>query len=99
MGRKARMKPRYLAEKLQQIRLRMGLSQDGILERMQVADVLTRSRISEYEAGHEPPLPVLLRYARLANVLVEVLIDDELELPANLPSPKTSAGVRRKNNP
>jgi hypothetical protein len=43
---------------------------------------VTYHRVSEYESGRrDPNLMVLLRYARLANVSVESLIDDELELP------------------
>ena len=34
----------------------------------------------------EPLLPVLLAYARLAGVSTDVLIDDELDLPAKLPA-------------
>ena len=46
---------------------------------------LYQSGIHEYEKGtREPPLPVLLRYARLANVYLDVLVDDELDLPAQL---------------
>ena len=37
------------------------------------------------ESG-EPPLPVLLAYAKLAGVSTDVLIDDELDLPAKLPA-------------
>ena len=95
MGRKARLRPIYLAQKLQQLRLALNLSQDGMIEKMGLTDVLTRSRISEYESGHEPPLPVLLRYAEVANVIVNVLIDDRLELPVHLPSPQRSEGIRR----
>jgi transcriptional regulator with XRE-family HTH domain len=55
----------------------------------------TRSRIyashvSGYEQGtREPPLDVLLQYARVAGVPVEVLIDDKLNLPDRLPSEPT----------
>ena len=43
--------------------------------------------VSMYESGkREPPLPVLLRYARLAGVCLDRLVDDELYLPAKLPS-------------
>ena len=46
-----------------------------------------RSAVSGYELGtREPPLPILLKYARLAGVCVEVLIDDKLDLPAELPA-------------
>jgi hypothetical protein len=38
--------------------------------------------IGLYETNQRvPPLPVLLRYARVADVLMEVLVDDELDLP------------------
>ena len=82
-----RQKPERLAEKLKQIRLALGLSQDGMLERLGVAEEFFRSRISAYELGNrEPPLPVLLQYARLVGVSTDVLIDDELDLPAKLPA-------------
>jgi transcriptional regulator with XRE-family HTH domain len=43
---------------------------------------LTRNEISKYERGvREPALAVLLKYARTAKVNVEVLIEDDLELP------------------
>jgi hypothetical protein len=43
--------------------------------------------ISLYEGGQrEPPLLVLLRYARVVGVYVDVLIDDELDLPDRLPA-------------
>jgi hypothetical protein len=53
---------------------------------------LTQNRISEYERGTgEPPLPVLLKYARLAGVCVDALIDDDQNLPKKLPAkPKHS---------
>lgn len=48
---------------------------------------LTRQNISNYESGHrEPPLYVVLRYAEVAGVCTDVLIDDDLDLPARLPS-------------
>ena len=61
-----------------------GLSQDGMLERLGLTDEFFRSRISAYELGNrEPPLPVLLKYARLVGISTDVLIDDELDLPAD----------------
>jgi transcriptional regulator with XRE-family HTH domain len=81
----SRTKSARLAEKLRQVRLGLGLSQNEMLERLGFSDVLFRSNISQYEHGRrEPPLPVLLRYARVAGVVVEILIDDELTLPAKL---------------
>lgn len=88
----ARQKTERLAEKLLQIRLALGLSQSEMLRRLGFEDVLFYNRISDYELGkREPPLPILLQYARVAGVCVDVLIDDELDLPAKLPSkPKHS---------
>jgi|GEM_PF-6214260 len=48
---------------------------------------LYHTAISKYELGrNEPTLIILLRYARLAGVHVEILIDDDLDLPAALPA-------------
>lgn len=50
-------------------------------------DHLNRTTVSAYEVGtSEPPLPVLLKYARLTGVCVERLIDDEVDLPDKLPA-------------
>lgn len=82
-----RQKPERLAEKLKRIRLSLGLSQDGMLERLGLTEEYFRSRISAYELGNrEPSLTVLLKYARLVGVSTDVLIDDELDLPENLPA-------------
>lgn len=87
MGSRARPKPRRLAEKLLQIRLALDLSQDGMLARLELGESHFRSAVSGYELGtREPPLPILLQYARLAGVCVDALIDDDLDLPAKLPA-------------
>ena len=87
MGRRARLRPKHLAKKLRQIREALGLSQTEMLRRLGLESVIHYSRISEYELGkNEPPLPVILGYARAANISTDVLIDDELDLPAKLPS-------------
>jgi transcriptional regulator with XRE-family HTH domain len=58
-----------------------------MLARLGLTEDFSRSRISAYELGNrEPPLPVLLKYARLAGISTDVLIDDELDLPEKLPS-------------
>jgi len=87
MGTSSRPKPRHLADKLFQIRQRLHLSQTEMLARLHVSDKLFRSTISAYERGvREPPLPVLLRYARTAGVCVDILIDDTEKLPLRLPA-------------
>jgi transcriptional regulator with XRE-family HTH domain len=48
---------------------------------------IAASQISEYETGkREPSLITLLEYARLANVYLDVLVDDKSDLPAKLPA-------------
>jgi transcriptional regulator with XRE-family HTH domain len=85
MGEKPRQKPARLAEKLLQIRSGLSLSQNEMIKRLG-AD-LTQNRISDYERGKgEPPLPLLLSYARAAGVCLERLVDDGLDLPEVLPA-------------
>jgi transcriptional regulator with XRE-family HTH domain len=63
---------------------------------MGVSEKISREDISKYERGiREPSLLVLLEYAHAANVIVDVLINDELDLPAKLPASIKSEGVRR----
>lgn len=98
MGSSARRKPSRLAEKLLMIRTRLGLSQNGMIRCMGLSDELTQAEVSMYERGiRVPPLPVLLEYARAANVYVEALIDDSLDLPAEIPPREKHEGVRRKS--
>jgi transcriptional regulator with XRE-family HTH domain len=79
MGRRARLRPKHLAEKLRQVRIGLGLSQAEMHSRLGFD--IHSSRISEYELGkNEPALPILLQYARLAGVSMDVLVDDELDL-------------------
>lgn len=81
MGTRSRPKPKHLAKKLRKIRLSLGLSQDGLIERLGVEEEVVRSTISAFERGtREPSYPLLLKYARLAGVSTDVLIDDDAEL-------------------
>jgi transcriptional regulator with XRE-family HTH domain len=85
MGSPRSPKPERLAEKLLQIRLALGLSQNEMLVRLGMAEEYFRSRISAYELGNrEPHLPILLRYARSVGISTDVLIDDEMNLPKKL---------------
>ena len=85
MGRHPRRKQKRLAEKLLQVRLALDLSQNEMLKRLGAEDELSRGSISNYELGdREPPLYILLGYARLAGSSTDVLIDDELDLPTKL---------------
>lgn len=87
MGTRARLKQERLPEKLLQIRLTLGLSQTEMLYRLGVEDLISYNHISRYETGRRTPvLRILLAYARVANICTDVLIDDELDLPAKLPA-------------
>jgi len=97
MGSAARTKPARLAEKLTQIRRALGLSQNEMVDHLGLAEEIFRENISKFELGkREPSLLIVLKYARVANVLVEVLIDDALDLPEELPSPERSEGIGQK---
>ncbi len=96
MGQTSRPRPKRLAQKLVEIRIKLGLSQNELISRLGLSDEITQARISAYERGvREPALAVLLRYARVAGVYVDALIDDELELPADLPASPKNEGLKR----
>jgi len=98
MGRKPRPIPKHLGEKLLQIRNALGLSQTEMLKRLGVEDIIPYKQISKYELDiTEPPLIILLRYAQVAGVHVEDIIDDGIDLPDNIPGPvKHSLSARRR---
>ena len=96
MGGRARQKPERLGEKLLQVRTALGLSQPAMLHRLGAEDTIKYTRISDYELGKgEPSILLILEYARVANVHMEVLVDDSLDLPDKLPSPTKSEGIKR----
>ena len=97
MGTRPRHKPERLGNKLLQIRSALGLSQSELLRRLEADEDLTYHRISEYESGkREPPLWILLSYARLAAVHLEDIVDDELDLPKKLPGTVRYKGIKSK---
>jgi transcriptional regulator with XRE-family HTH domain len=75
--------PKKLAKKLGQIRSKLGLSQTEMVMALNYkTSPLRAAQISQFETGRrEPPLMLLLAYARLAKVSVESLIDDKMNLP------------------
>jgi transcriptional regulator with XRE-family HTH domain len=100
MGKRSRPKPWRLAEKLLQIRLAYDLSQNGMIRRLGLTDELVQADISSFELGtREPALPYLLRYARTAGVTVDVLIDDDIDLPSKLASDPTHGVVKATTTP
>jgi transcriptional regulator with XRE-family HTH domain len=92
-----RPRPARLGEKLRQIRNALGLSLSEMLRRLDAEDLIVSSQISQYESGtREPPLQILLRYAHVAGVHVEDIIDDELDLPEKLPGSVRYKGIKHK---
>lgn len=83
MGKASRPRPMRLAEKLIAIRTNLGLSQNELIRELAFEQLeLVQGTISTYELGkREPSLPLLLKYARLAKVPMETLVDDTLDLP------------------
>ena len=92
MGRDSRKKPARLAEKFSQLRNELGLSQNEMIVHLGLSEELVRQDISDFERGvREPDLMTLLKYARSVGILVEILIDDELDLPSKLSTNKHSS--------
>ena len=89
MGSSKRMEkhaPKRLGEKLRKIRESFGDSQAAFLKRLGNPESILQTSISAYEGGRrEPPLLILLKYSKTANVSLESLIDDSLDLPAKIP--------------
>ena len=97
MGVRPRQRPERLAGKLLAIRTALDLSQAQMVRRLDAEEMIVPGQVSEFETGkREPSLPLLLRYARLAGVWMDVLVDDELDLPVRLPTAKKHEGVRRR---
>lgn len=82
MGNRRRPRPKRLAEKLLQIRAQLDLTQDEMAKRLgKIPSPPDGAMISRYERDErEPSLFALLGYARLADVIVDVLIDDKMDL-------------------
>jgi transcriptional regulator with XRE-family HTH domain len=80
MGRSRRNKPKKLGRKLLAIRTRLGMSQTEMCKALKLT--VHYSAVSNYEKGsREPDLLIVLRYARLAGVPMEALVDDKMKLP------------------
>ena len=78
-----RPRPKRLAVKLLQIREALGLSQREMAERLaeQARVKITYKNISKYERDRSVPyIEIVLAYARLANVSMSQIIDDDLDL-------------------
>lgn len=99
MGRASRRRymPARLGEKFLQIRTTLQLTQESMLRQLNLPPEITQSNISAYERGtKEPPIYAIMRYAEVANVWIDVLVNDSLNLPDIIPSPQKHEGIKRK---
>ena len=97
MGKKSRPKPARLAGKLLTIRKKLELSQNGMIRRLGLEDVIDQQYISKYErSALEPPLFVLCAYADVANVTLDCLARDYVDLPDEIPARIKNSGIPRK---
>src|SRR3712207_254268 len=96
MGRSNRPRPKRLGGKLRQIRAALNLTLEQIIERLGYKDSpVYPTNISAMERGErEPPLLLLLAYARLAGISTDVLIDDEVKLPDKFAPLVTRGGAK-----
>jgi transcriptional regulator with XRE-family HTH domain len=97
IGRSRRPRPTRLASKLLQIRLGFDLTQQQMLERLDYRQSsLLPPHISDYELDkRDPPLPLVLAYARTAGVPLETLADDNLDLPDAFAGPARLTRLKR----
>ena len=82
MGHK-RNRPDRLAEKLLQIRKALGLTQKEMAERLskKARVKISYTNVSKYERDKSVPyIEIVLAYARLANVEMNQIVDDDLDI-------------------
>jgi transcriptional regulator with XRE-family HTH domain len=88
MGQAPRPRPKRLALKLRQLRKLLELTQEQLATALDnIESAPQPGHISEFEQGRrEPSLLFLLAVTRLAGVSMELLVDDDLDLPERLPA-------------
>ena len=77
-----------MAEKVRDIRLKIGLTQEAMFDALAAQGVKVHpGYVSLYEIGERVPgLLIILAYARIAGTSTDILIDDKLDLPEKLPA-------------
>lgn len=99
MGSASRSRPQRLSDKLRQIRDALRLSQAEMGRQLGLDDEFARNYVSGYERNtREPTLEVLLRYSEVSGCWINALVDDQVDLPENLPCSEMSAGTRRTSS-
>jgi transcriptional regulator with XRE-family HTH domain len=73
--------PKRLGEKLKSIREHKGWTLEQMADAVGKTGHSRRTRVYEWENGiRQPDLYILLKYAKLADVSTDILIDDAVEL-------------------
>jgi transcriptional regulator with XRE-family HTH domain len=87
MGRGKTEKPKRLSWKLRELRLKLGMSHKEMYEALAAQKVKVHiGYISLFEIGERTPsLLVLLAYSNIAGISMNLLVDDSLDLPEQLP--------------
>jgi transcriptional regulator with XRE-family HTH domain len=82
MGRGKAEQPKRLAEKLRAARVRQGWTQKQMFEALRgQGRKLHLGYIACYETGKSiPSLLILLTYARVCQIPLEAILDDEMEI-------------------
>ncbi len=86
MGSKQLVKPNRMGEKVREIRLRLGFTQQKMFELLERHGAKIHvGYIGSYEINERiPTLLVTLAYARAVGIPMEALVDDNINLPAKL---------------
>ena len=77
MARYRRKSPKKLGEKMREVRLRLGMTQEEVAKHLGTDS----GAISRFERGlRDPSLLEILAFSRMCGIGVEVLIDDKMSL-------------------
>lgn len=90
MGRSKRIQPEKLKIKLGIIRDKMGFTLQEMsdsLKKHAQNEFIDPSYVSQFEKGkREPSLRILLAYSTISGVSINILVDDERNLPKHIPT-------------